>query len=162
MGLDILGTTHGIRPFGIRHSGNNPSSIYSPTYHLTVHSILLLATCCIAFDAVHCHFAHLNVLDFASCLNHSSIINLPDEELLAVLHAHTQAVCIRNFAPSPTFQKHSELATYFTTYLHTCFNGHPQGQLLYVHFPTEYQINPLTKHMYHGYVASSTDMINGG
>ena len=106
-------------------------------------------TCCIAFDAVHYHFAHLNVLDFASCLNHSSIINLPDEELLAVLHAHTRAVCIRNFAPSPTFQKHSELAKYFTTYLHTGFNGHPQGQLLYIHFPTEYQINPLTKHMYH-------------
>ena len=121
------------------------------TTYLPLNCALHFATtCCIAFDVVHYRFAHLNVLDFASCFNHSGIINLTDEEVLATLHAHTRAVCIKNFALPPTFQRYSELAMYFSAYLHTCFNGHlHQGQLLYVHFPTEYQINPLTKHTYH-------------
>ena len=112
------------------------------------YTLCLASTCCVAHDAVYYCFAHWKVLDFASCLNNLGTIDLSDEEILAVLHAHTRAVCIRHLALQHTFKRFNELKTYFSMYLGLGFDGHPTGQLSSVHLPDELKDNPATRTTY--------------
>ena len=55
-----------------------------------------------AFDAVYYVFSHRNILDFSSTLNKDGFIDLTEEQILSILHAHTRATIVRYLALPPT------------------------------------------------------------
>jgi len=61
-----------------------------------------------AFDAVYYAFSHRAVVNFESALNDTGTIEMTDSEILSVLHAHTRAIEIQNFALPPTFTSFQE------------------------------------------------------
>ena len=86
-----------------------------------------------AFDAVYYAFSHRAVVNFESALNDTGTIEMTDSEILSVLHAHTRAIEIQNFALPPTFTSFQELHTYFCTYM-----APPIGQLFHIQCPYSY------------------------
>ena len=87
-----------------------------------------------AFDAVYYTFAHNEVVNFQSCLNTAGTIDLTDEEILQVLHAHTRAIELQNFALPETFTSFHKLDEYFWTYV--CWE-HPTAQLMHIQYPKQ-------------------------
>jgi hypothetical protein len=89
-----------------------------------------------AHDAVYYVYSHRKVLDFESVLTvDDKVIGISDEEILQLLHAHTRAVYITNFALPPSFSMFPDLETYMRTYLCPAFEGaHARGQLCQIQF----------------------------
>ena len=101
-----------------------------------------------AFDAVYYTFAHRTILNFASCLDERGCIQLTDKDILSVMHAHTRAIEICNFALPPTFKSFDDLKFYFEAYL----RGKGNGKLDSIHTPHEWVTNPLTREVYYGFM----------
>ena len=89
-----------------------------------------------AHDAVYYVFSHREVLDFESVLTVEEVIGISDEDILQLLHAHTRALYITNFALPPSFSMFAELEAYMSTYLSPHYEGaHPRGQLGQIQCP---------------------------
>ena len=72
-------------------------------------------------DVIYYIFAHRLQLDFSSTLNSSGVINLPDDTIMRILHAHTRAAQLCYFALSPTFQLNDQLKFYLDLYWNCTF-----------------------------------------
>ena len=70
----------------------------------------------ITHDVIYYIFSHRLQLDFSSTFSSSGIIQLPDETIMRVLHAHTRATEVRFLALSPTFQQTDQLKYYLDLY----------------------------------------------
>ena len=97
--------------------------------------------CTIAFDAVYYVFAHRDELDFSSLLDANDTIALPDNMILAILHAHTRASIIINFCLPRGFTLFTDLDQYLSLYWvkHTNMDrtaevGHPMGTLQRIYY----------------------------
>ena len=91
--------------------------------YLNLQDSFSFSKCCTAaFDVVCYIYSHL---DFGSTLTPEGVIALSDGDILELLHAHTRACHITNFALPSSFSKFAELEAYMRTYLCTAFNGTP-------------------------------------
>ena len=108
--------------------------------YLNLRDSFSFSKCCTAaFDAVCYIYSHNTVLDFGSTLTPEGVIVLSDGDILELLHAHTRACHITNFALPPSFSKFAELEAYMRTYLCTTFNStHPRGQVCRIQFPRDW------------------------
>ena len=89
-----------------------------------------------AYDAVYYVFSHREVLDFESVWTIEEVVGFSDEEILQLLHAHTRACYITNFALPPSFSMFAELEAYMSTYLSPHYEGaHPTGQVGQIQCP---------------------------
>ena len=67
-------------------------------------------------------------------------IDLQDDEILTILHAHTRVTHISNFNLPPWFSKFERLREYFSAYLSPLFYGHAVGQLQEMHVSNLYAL----------------------
>lgn len=67
-------------------------------------------------DVIYYIFSHRLQLDFSSTLNNSRIIDLPEDTIMRVLHAHTRATEVHYLALSQSFQSVDELRFYLDLY----------------------------------------------
>ena len=86
-----------------------------------MHSLIYAEVSPTTHDVVYYIFAHRLQLDFSSTLNSSGVINLPDDTIMRILHAHARATQLRYFALSPAFQLNDQLKFYLDLYWNRTF-----------------------------------------
>lgn len=106
--------------------------------------------CIAAHDAVYYMFAHKDSLNFESVMHKDGYIDLCDEELLQLLHAHIRCTSIINFCVAPTFSSFKALCRYMKFYwgmtMDRPWRGHPTGSLTMIHYPQHSYFGGSTKH----------------
>ena len=90
-----------------------------------------------AFDAVYYSFSHKAIVNFRTSLNATGTIDMTDNEILTVLHAHTRAKELQHFALPPTFTSFDQLNDYIWAYLIL-----PPGQLVHIQAPHRHNHRP--------------------
>ena len=95
-------------------------------------------------------YSHRTLLDFASTLHPTNYIDLPDQIILRILHAHTRATHILSFGLPPWFSSAAfeHLERFFLYYLHPISGGHATGQLLSLQYPSGWGYDN-TRHLRH-------------
>ena len=124
--------------------------------------ISLSQTCTTLFKVVQHTYSQTTVLNFRSTLLTTctfpptttrnalriplgtGYINLPDNFILSILHAHTQAKSIRYFHLPPCFKSYDLLYAYFSNHVSPLYGGNHNGLLRSVYIDKPYRTNTFT------------------